>query len=101
MQATVAVGGGRMFDGSLTHNHEATEDNDNADADTGMAMPLGLSSSLAKRLASSAYECMICCDKVRPRHAIWQCDTCWAIFHIGCVKKWAKSCSDGPNVRWR
>ncbi|KAJ1907618.1 FKBP12-associated protein [Coemansia sp. IMI 209127] len=101
MQATVAVGGGRMFDGSLTRNHEASEDNDEADAAAGTAMPLGLSSSLAKRLASSAYECMICCDRVRPRHAIWQCDTCWAIFHIGCVKKWAKSCSDGPNVRWR
>ncbi|KAI9499963.1 hypothetical protein BX070DRAFT_177497, partial [Coemansia spiralis] len=62
---------------------------------------LGLSSTLAKRLKNSTYECMICCDKVRPRHAIWQCDNCWAIFHIGCLKKWVKSCSDNPSVRWR
>ncbi|KAJ1666634.1 FKBP12-associated protein [Coemansia sp. RSA 1646] len=114
MRAAVTVGGGRMFDGSLTHDYDVSEENDDDSGGTSIAgyvrhdseaistsAPLGLSSSLSKRLANSTYECMICCDKVRPRHAIWQCDTCWAIFHIGCVKKWAKSCSDGPNVRWR
>ncbi|KAJ1944092.1 FKBP12-associated protein, partial [Linderina macrospora] len=64
-----------------------------------------LGSSLARQLTNGSYECMICCDKVRARHAIWQCDHCWAIFHVGCVKKWAKSCTgsdvgDG-SARWR
>ncbi|KAJ2802503.1 FKBP12-associated protein, partial [Coemansia guatemalensis] len=61
----------------------------------------GLSNTLAKRLTNGSYECMICCDKVRPRHATWQCDNCWAVFHIWCVKKWARSSVNEPNARWR
>ncbi|KAJ2520476.1 FKBP12-associated protein [Coemansia sp. RSA 2049] len=116
MRASTTVGGGRMFDGSLTHDHGISEENDengggtlvqglghhsHSAGSTESSMPLGLSTTLAKRLANSTYECMICCDKVRPRHATWHCDNCWAIFHIGCVKKWVKSCSDSTSARWR
>ncbi|KAJ1825556.1 FKBP12-associated protein, partial [Coemansia sp. RSA 2703] len=64
-----------------------------------------LSTSLARQLTQGAYECMICCDSVRARQAVWQCDRCWAIFHLGCVQRWA-SASTGAGTgadggRWR
>ncbi|KAI8323498.1 hypothetical protein GQ54DRAFT_296704 [Martensiomyces pterosporus] len=104
-----AVGGGRMFDGTLTTDRDALDYDENhggyASCSNERTPTADLSSTLAKRLTNSTYECMICCDKVRPRHATWQCDHCWAIFHIGCVKKWAKSCTgsdeDTINGRWR
>ncbi|KAJ1943821.1 FKBP12-associated protein, partial [Kickxella alabastrina] len=95
-----SVGGGRQFSGALTGSEPKEE--------------ASLSSSLGAQLAQSSYECMICCDSVRPRHAIWQCDTCWAIFHLPCVKRWAAAStstgasagsgsgtSSGPGSRWR
>ncbi|KAJ1670788.1 FKBP12-associated protein, partial [Coemansia sp. RSA 25] len=30
------------------------------------------------------------------------CDRCWAIFHLGCVRRWAQACAaDGPAAQWR
>ncbi|KAJ2796435.1 FKBP12-associated protein, partial [Coemansia furcata] len=102
---TGGVGGGRMFSGRLTLG---TGDGD-SDAMEGLARSLspeaataGLSSVLARRLTCGDYECMICCDKVRARNAVWQCDHCWAIFHLGCVRRWAQACvTDGTSARWR
>ncbi|KAJ2293241.1 FKBP12-associated protein [Coemansia sp. RSA 355] len=96
------VGGGRKFNGSLTANNEAS-DSDGGGGSTVRANSESqdLCSSLSKRLANSSYECMICCDKVRTRHAIWHCDKCWAIFHIGCVQKWVKSSAGDQSARWR
>ncbi|KAJ2633978.1 FKBP12-associated protein [Coemansia sp. RSA 1290] len=93
------VGGGRMFNGSLTHDNDVSDGNYDGAASYSRteSESQDLSSTLAKRLFNGSYECMICCDKVRPRHAIWHCDKCWAVFHIGCVKKWVKSCSGDPS----
>ncbi|KAJ1753615.1 Transcriptional repressor NF-X1 [Coemansia sp. RSA 1821] len=97
------VGGGRMFNGSLTHDNDVSDGNYDGAASYSRteSESQDLSSTLAKRLFNGSYECMICCDKVRPRHAIWHCDKCWAVFHIGCVKKWVKSCSGDPSNQWR
>ncbi|KAJ2724592.1 FKBP12-associated protein [Coemansia sp. Benny D115] len=84
------VGGGRQFNGKLTAEGEADADESATD----------LCSSLGRQLARSAYECMICCDSVRPRHAIWQCDCCWAVFHLPCVQRWAKA-SQASEDQWR
>ncbi|KAJ2615327.1 FKBP12-associated protein [Coemansia sp. RSA 1365] len=99
------VGGGRTFNGNLTSEREADEEAEVGTTSTVLG-EVGttvqcLSTTLAKRLTNSSYECMICCDKVRPRHATWQCDNCWAVFHIWCVKKWARSSVNEPNARWR
>ncbi|KAJ2864628.1 FKBP12-associated protein [Coemansia aciculifera] len=99
------VGGGRTFSGRLTLD---AGDGD-SDAMEGLAHAVspeaaaaGLSSVLARRLICGDYECMICCDKVRARNAVWQCDHCWAIFHLGCVRRWAQACvADGTSSRWR
>ncbi|KAJ2852059.1 FKBP12-associated protein [Coemansia brasiliensis] len=91
------VGGGRTFNGSLTNDNDVSDSN----YDGATSYSQDLSTTLAKRLFNGSYECMICCDKVRPRHAIWHCDKCWAVFHIGCVKKWVKSCSSDSSDQWR
>ncbi|KAJ2162099.1 FKBP12-associated protein [Coemansia sp. RSA 552] len=109
MAANNKLGGGRMFGGSLTKDADSSRggaganDGDNkAVSRTEACSSSGdLSSTLARRLTNSTYECMICCDKVRPRHAVWHCDKCWAIFHIGCVRKWVKSSTEDPSAHWR
>lgn len=52
----------------------------------------------AHELKTSAYECMICMDVVRPAHHIWTCDCCWAMFHLNCVQTWASRSLKG-NVK--
>ncbi|KAJ2780387.1 FKBP12-associated protein [Coemansia javaensis] len=95
-----AVGGGRVFGGGLTNEESGltNEDGDHDDggaAESSVAESSPLARDMARRLARGTYECMICCDKVRARQAIWQCDRCWAVFHIGCVKKWVASSASG------
>nr|NP_001071774.1 transcription factor protein [Ciona intestinalis]BAE06581.1 transcription factor protein [Ciona intestinalis] len=48
-------------------------------------------SVLHEQLTSGTYECMVCCDHVRPPQAVWSCGTCYNVFHMGCIKKWARS----------
>ncbi|KAJ2908852.1 FKBP12-associated protein [Coemansia aciculifera] len=95
-------GGGRAFSGRLTVEDAV----DDSDAEARRAETSNLSSVLGKRLLCGDYECMICCDKVRGRHSVWQCDCCWAIFHLACVRRWAQSCvadnnSGSSGAQWR
>ncbi|KAI8341927.1 hypothetical protein BC941DRAFT_414896 [Chlamydoabsidia padenii] len=54
-----------------------------------------MATTMAYELSTSTYECMVCWDVVRPAHHTWTCDTCWAVFHITCIEKWAtKSLKD-------
>ena len=46
---------------------------------------------LTEQMLKGTYECMVCCDRVRPQQAIWSCKTCYNCFHLGCIKKWASS----------
>ncbi|KAJ2229841.1 FKBP12-associated protein [Coemansia sp. RSA 485] len=96
-----SVGGGRKFNGALTSSTADIYDQQTS-GDEKPEEPL-LCTSLAQQLTKGLYECMICCDSVRARHAVWQCDTCWAIFHLGCVKKWARTSTAGAvdGGRWR
>lgn len=57
---------------------------------------------LIEQLTSGAYECMVCCDRVKQQHAVWSCENCFHVFHMICIKKWARSPSahvDGGG--WR
>uniref|UniRef100_A0A1D1XXI3 NF-X1-type zinc finger protein NFXL1 n=1 Tax=Anthurium amnicola TaxID=1678845 RepID=A0A1D1XXI3_9ARAE len=65
------------------------------------------------KLAKGTVECMICYDMVRRSAPIWSCASCFSIFHLNCIKKWAKSPTSvdvsaaaaasevGPGVNWR
>lgn len=35
------------------------------------------------------YECPICTNEVRRNSKVWSCNTCWSVFHLSCIKKWA------------
>lgn len=35
------------------------------------------------------YECPICTSEVQRNSKVWSCHTCWTVFHLTCVKKWA------------
>ncbi|KAG9293447.1 hypothetical protein G9A89_009171 [Geosiphon pyriformis] len=45
--------------------------------------------SITHGLSTSTYECMICCETVRPSNRTWSCTVCWAVFHLHCTEKWA------------
>ena len=46
---------------------------------------------IQEKLVKGGVECMICYDMVRRSSPIWSCCSCYSIFHLHCIKKWAKS----------
>lgn len=46
---------------------------------------------IQEKLEKSAVECMICYDMVRRSAPMWSCSSCYSIFHLSCIKKWAKA----------
>lgn len=43
------------------------------------------------KLTKGSVECMICYDMVRRSAPIWSCSSCYSIFHLNCIKKWARA----------
>ena len=37
------------------------------------------------------YECPICTSEVQRNSKVWSCHTCWTVFHLACIKKWASN----------
>jgi len=60
---------------------------------------LGLRAKLTEQCMRGTSECMVCLDKVRQHQATWDCSNCYQIFHLGCIKKWAKSAT--VEQSWR
>ncbi|XP_054840317.1 transcriptional repressor NF-X1 isoform X1 [Eublepharis macularius] len=60
--------------------------------------------SLIEQLTSEKYECMVCCEVIRMVAPVWSCQNCYHVFHLSCIKKWARSpaaqTEDG-NSGWR
>lgn len=50
-----------------------------------------LTALLIEQLTAGTYECMVCCDTIRGQNAVWSCNGCYHIFHLRCIKTWAKS----------
>lgn len=46
---------------------------------------------LIDQLTRGTYECMVCCETVRAQNAIWSCCNCYHVFHLRCIKQWARS----------
>ena len=45
------------------------------------------------------YECPICTNEILRNSKVWSCHTCWTVFHLSCIKKWA---SNAPSPQqWR
>ncbi|KAI4969545.1 hypothetical protein ZWY2020_000459 [Hordeum vulgare] len=68
------------------------------------AMPQ-LVQEIQDKLARGAVECMICYDMVRRSAPVWSCGSCFSIFHLPCIRRWARSpasVSDDPaSDAWR
>uniref|UniRef100_A0A7N0VHK1 NF-X1-type zinc finger protein NFXL1 n=1 Tax=Kalanchoe fedtschenkoi TaxID=63787 RepID=A0A7N0VHK1_KALFE len=54
------------------------------------SLPL-LVQELQEKLAKGSVECMICYDMVRRSAPIWSCSSCYSIFHLNCIRKWARA----------
>ncbi len=46
---------------------------------------------LEVKLTKGKVECMICYDTVGRNSPIWSCASCFSIFHLPCIRKWARS----------
>ncbi|KAM7369762.1 hypothetical protein PAMP_011056 [Pampus punctatissimus] len=46
---------------------------------------------LIEQLSGEKYECMVCCDVIRLMAPVWSCQSCFHVFHLNCIKKWARS----------
>ncbi|KAG7231186.1 hypothetical protein INR49_012017 [Caranx melampygus] len=44
-----------------------------------------------RQLSEEKYECMVCCDVIRLMAPVWSCQSCFHVFHLNCIKKWARS----------
>eukprot|EP01117_Protostelium_nocturnum_P015566 TRINITY_DN6052_c0_g4_i4.p1 TRINITY_DN6052_c0_g4~~TRINITY_DN6052_c0_g4_i4.p1 ORF type:complete len:1098 (+),score=309.46 TRINITY_DN6052_c0_g4_i4:146-3439(+) len=56
-----------------------------------------MSKDMIERISSEEYECMICCEPIKHQVAVWNCDQCFRLFHIFCIKKWSKSNAEGEE----
>eukprot|EP00833_Pecoramyces_ruminatium_P005032 jgi/Orpsp1_1/1179064/evm.model.c7180000067794.1 len=59
--------------------------------------------NLIVELTNSTYECMVCYNVVKPKDHIWSCSICYNVFHLNCIKKWAKTdvSTAGKDGGWR
>lgn len=55
-----------------------------------MSLPQ-LLQEIQDKLMKGTVECMICYDMVRRSAPIWSCSSCYSIFHLNCIKKWARA----------
>uniref|UniRef100_A0A665VKJ7 Nuclear transcription factor, X-box binding 1 n=1 Tax=Echeneis naucrates TaxID=173247 RepID=A0A665VKJ7_ECHNA len=57
---------------------------------------------LIEQLSEEKYECMVCCDIIRLMAPVWSCQSCFHVFHLNCIKKWARSpASQADAEGWR
>lgn len=56
-----------------------------------LAPAADLRARLSDQLVRGLTECMVCLERVKQTHATWDCHNCYQVFHIHCIKKWAKT----------
>ncbi|RDD42576.1 Transcriptional repressor NF-X1 [Trichoplax sp. H2] len=57
---------------------------------------------LIEQLHKEEYDCMICCEAVKINSRIWSCQSCFHIYHLPCIRKWAtSSAAKKSSEQWR
>ncbi|GFQ90944.1 protein shuttle craft [Trichonephila clavata] len=57
---------------------------------------------LIQQLNKGDCECLVCCEQIRVKDQIWHCLSCFHVFHLRCIRKWARSpAASGPDKDWR
>ncbi|KHN45264.1 NF-X1-type zinc finger protein NFXL1 [Glycine soja] len=46
---------------------------------------------IQEKLMKGTVECMICYEMVQRSVPVWSCSSCYSIFHLNCIKKWARA----------
>lgn len=64
---------------------------------SGASQALDLKAALIEELRRESYECLVCIDSVKIAQPVWSCKTCWAVFHLPCIQKWARSGTKHPS----
>uniref|UniRef100_A0A671YF64 Nuclear transcription factor, X-box binding 1 n=1 Tax=Sparus aurata TaxID=8175 RepID=A0A671YF64_SPAAU len=66
------------------------------------SVPRRSTGCLIEQLSEEKYECMVCCDIIRLMAPVWSCQSCYHVFHLNCIKKWARSpASQADAEGWR
>ena len=59
-----------------------------------------LRARLAEQLSCGTTECMVCLERVWQTAHTWDCSNCFQVFHLNCIKKWARTAGTGDGG-WR
>lgn len=59
-----------------------------------------LTERLCAALTRGTAECLVCLERVRQTAPTWDCQRCFQVFHLPCIKRWAKS-AVAPAGGWR
>ncbi|KAM7479612.1 hypothetical protein LguiA_027825 [Lonicera macranthoides] len=81
---------GRPFNPKREREREKEKDNHEEKGSKSMGLPQ-LVQEIQEKLMKGTVECMICYDMVRRSAPIWSCSSCYSIFHLPCIKKWARA----------
>ncbi|XP_015929793.1 protein shuttle craft [Parasteatoda tepidariorum] len=46
---------------------------------------------LIQHLSKGDCECLVCCESIRVKDQMWHCLSCYHVFHLRCIRKWARS----------
>ncbi|KAA8542855.1 hypothetical protein F0562_024007 [Nyssa sinensis] len=74
----------------LNHRTEGERETKEGKGLIDMGLPQ-LVQEIQDKLMKGTVECMICYDMVRRSAPIWSCSSCYSIFHLNCIKKWARA----------
>ena len=91
--ASVAPSGGSRPTTPKPRNQRPTEPQLNSPLtrQTSRSTAPDLATRIHEDIAHGIYECAICSNEISRKSKVWSCDTCWTVFHIGCIKKWSKN----------
>ncbi|XP_051147620.1 NF-X1-type zinc finger protein NFXL1 [Andrographis paniculata] len=100
---------GRLFNQPREKEKERVKDNHEKNTNLLKAKDMPqLVQEIQDKLSKGSIECMICYDMVKRTAAIWSCSSCYSIFHLSCIKKWARAPSSidlmaekNQGVNWR